>query len=82
VPRKQPATIADNDTFVTLIQLAREDAEIRKTIQAILSQPPLRKAMVKALIDDMTRRSAPVDFVTAVAALLDDEIARRAGEII
>ena len=81
--KKQDNTVGDNETFVTLIQLAREDPQVGQTLRSILAQPPLqRKALVKALVDDMSRQSAPADFVQAIAALLDDEVARKAAEII
>ena len=81
--KKQGNTVGDNETFVTLIQLARQDPQVGGTLRTILAQPALqRKALVKALVDDMSRRSAPADFVQAIAALLDDEVARKAAQII
>ena len=81
--KRSGKTVGDNDTFVTLIQLAREDPQIGLVLKSILAQPALkRKSLVKALVDDMTRQSAPADFIQAIAALLDDEVARKAAEII
>lgn len=48
--RKQSSTVGDNDAFVTLIQVAKEDADIRKQLQAILAQPPFhRKSMLNIM---------------------------------
>jgi glycine/D-amino acid oxidase-like deaminating enzyme len=81
--KRSEETVGDNEAFVTLMQLAREDPQVGQVLQSILARPALqRKALVKALVDDMTRRAAPADFVQAIAALLDDEAARKAAEII
>jgi hypothetical protein len=76
-------TVGENDTFVTLIQLARQDPQVGLVLKSILAQPALKRiSMVKALVDEMARRSAPADFVGAIAALLDDEVARKAAEML
>lgn len=75
--------VSDNETFVTLIQLAQEDEGIRRTLIAILSQDEFnRKSMLNTLIQEMKLKSAPADFVGAIGALLDDDVARKASEMI
>ena len=81
--RKQSSTVGDNDAFVTLIQVAKEDADIRKQLQAILAQPPFHRiSMLNMLISQMKLKSAPPEFITAIASLLDDEVATKAIEVI
>ena len=81
--RKHSNTVGDNDAFVTLIQVAKEDADIRKQLQAILAQPPFhRKSMLNMLISQMKLKSAPPEFIAAIASLLDDEVATKAMEVI
>ena len=81
--RKQSSTVGDNDAFVTLIQVAQEDADIRKQLQTILAHPPFhRKSMLNMLISQMKLKSAPPEFIAAIASLLDDEVATKAMEVI
>jgi len=75
-----PKTVADNETFVTLIRVAREEPEVRKTLAAILGQPAFhRKSLLNSLIEEMRLKGAPVAFVSALGALLDDGVAERPG---
>jgi hypothetical protein len=76
-------TVGDNKTFVTLIRIAQEDEEIGRTLGRILSQDCFnRKSMLNTLIQDMRLKSAPVDFIRAIASLLDDDVARKASELL
>ena len=81
--QKHEQTVGDNETFVTLIRVAREDSEVRKTLAGILSQPPFhRKSLLNTLLEEMKLRGAPPDFISAINALLDDAVAIRAKEMI
>ena len=81
--RKHPNTVGDNDAFVTLIQVAKEDADIRKQLQAILTQPTFhRNSLLNMLISQMKLKSAPPDFIAAIVSLLDDEVATKTIEVI
>jgi hypothetical protein len=77
------ATVADNDTFVTLIRLAQEDAVVRKQLLTILNLPSQqRNVLLTILIDDMKSKSAPSEFVAAIACLLGEEVADTAHKMI
>ena len=77
------ATVADNDTFVTLIRLAQEDAIVRTHLQAILNLPShQRQSLLNNFIDDMKSKSVPSEFVAANACLLDEEVAHTAHKMI
>ena len=81
--RNNTSTVGDNAAFVTLIQVAKEDADIRKQLQGILAQPPFHRiSMLNMLISQMKLKSAPPEFITAIASLLDDEVATKAIEVI
>jgi hypothetical protein len=81
--RKQAKSIVDDDMFVALIRVAQEDADTRKQLVTILSQPSFhRKSMLKTLIDRLKQKSAPKEFISIITYLLDDEVADKAREII
>jgi hypothetical protein len=80
---KVDITVGDNETFVTLMRVAQEDQAIQKTLSAILALEPFqRRSMLSTLIGDMKINGAEPEFVAALGSLLDDEVARRAAEVI
>jgi len=77
MPKRQPP-VAENENFITLMRVAREDADVRRKLLAILSQTDFnRTSMLNTLIDEMRLKSAPSEFVAAIACLLDYEVASR-----
>lgn len=67
------------ETFALLISAARDDAGLRRTLLAILTQPDFhRKSALNSLLSTMRLSGAPADLVSAVAVLLDDEAAKKA----
>ena len=76
-------TVCDSDAFVTLMRVAQEDADVRKTLAGILGQPSFhRQSLLNGLVTEMKLKGAPADFISAVSALLDDAVADRAREMI
>lgn len=76
-------TVADNEEFITLIRVAREDREVRTQLAAILAQPSFhRQSLLNAMISEMKLKAAPLEFINAIACLLDDAIAAKARELI
>lgn len=76
-------SIAENETFVRLIQAAQDDPEFREKLIAILSLDSFnRKSVLHAFIDTMQRDSVPKDLIAAMAGLLDDEVAELALSVI
>ena len=72
-------SVGDNEAFVKLIQVAKEDSNINKTLISILSMDPFqRKSAIGSLIEDMQLKGAPKKFVAAIANLRDDKVADRA----
>jgi len=81
--KKNGKTLGENDVFVTLIRVAQEDADVRRTLMGLLQQPSFhRRSLLNTLIDAMKLQGAPADFVAAVAALLDDRVAEKAAQMI
>lgn len=69
-------TVGDNPSFVTLMLVAEEDAQVRDTLAAILGQPSSRRRYeLHKLIGSMKAQGADNDFVSAMEALLDDQVA-------
>jgi hypothetical protein len=80
---KKKRSAGDDETFVRLIQIAREDTEIREQLLRILSlDPPNRKSALRTFIQEMKLKSAPREFVSAIACFLDDRIAGKALDIL
>jgi hypothetical protein len=71
--------VSENEFFVALIRVADEDPVVRSKLLEILSHPPLhRGAVLRFYIQEMSRKKAPEHFVSALACLLEDEVADRA----
>ena len=63
----------DNVTepFVTLIQLAQEDQEIKDTLIAILSKDEFnRTSILNTYIEEMRLKGAPTSFISAIACFI------------
>jgi hypothetical protein len=78
-----PKSVAEIESFITMLQVACEDASVNDRLAQILSLPDeQRRGLVHTLISDMLIAKAPKDFVAAIACLSDDRIAERAYEVI
>lgn len=81
--RKNKKFAGQNDPFVTLIRVAQEDTEIRERLFTILSQNKFnRESILNSYLEDMRLNQAPQDFISAIACLLDDDIAEKALQIL
>ncbi len=76
-------SVSDNERFITLMRVAREDHEIGKEIVSILSLDNFnRKSVLNTWISRMQLEKAPADLVNALAVLLDDAVAEKALSMI
>jgi hypothetical protein len=76
-------SIADNEAFVTLLHVAREDADVRRQLVALLELEPFhRRSALNTTVERMRLQGAPIEFINAVSALTDDRIADRARELL
>ncbi|MCB0278789.1 MAG: hypothetical protein KDD94_04760 [Calditrichaeota bacterium] len=75
--------VSENDSFVILMQVARDDQDVKKRLLAILEQNRFnRLSILNTYIKDMLLKSAPADFVAALSYLKDDAVAKKALELI
>jgi len=81
--RKRKESAGENDPFVTLIRVAQEDDEIRQRLFTILTQDKFnRESILNSYLEEMRLKQAPAEFISAIACLLDDDIAQKALEIL
>ena len=81
--RRPQKAVGDNETFVTLIRVAQEDPEVRTTVTGILGQTPFhRRSLLNTLVEELKLKKAPADFICAISALLDDDVAERARRML
>ncbi len=75
--------IPQNEPLVTLVRVAQENGEVRAWLSGLLALDDFnRKSAVQTLLANLRLQQAPGDFIEAVAALLDDGVARRAAELL
>jgi len=78
-----PRSVAEIDSFITMLQVACEDREINDRLAKLLSlSDPKRQAVLHAWVSDLLIAQAPRDFTAAIACLLDDKVAEKAYEVI
>ncbi|MBI4408605.1 MAG: hypothetical protein HY561_02775 [Gemmatimonadetes bacterium] len=78
-----PRSVADNETFVRLMQIARDDAEVRDHLLRILRlDPTSRRGALNQYIQSMQLHGAPADFVEAFTYLKDDAVAETARALL
>jgi hypothetical protein len=74
---------SDNETFVGLIRLAREDPEIGDQLRALLSLDDFnRQSAIRSLLEEMRLNNAPAELISAFACLVDDLLAEKALELL
>jgi hypothetical protein len=74
---------AEHEDFITLMRVAREDADIRRQLLVILSQTDFnRTSMLNTLIDEMRLNNAPSEISAALSCLLDREVALKAMQLL
>jgi hypothetical protein len=76
-------SVAEVESFITMLQVACEDKHINGVLERLLSQPDgPRRALVHSWVSDLLIKQAPNDFIEAIACLSDDEVAEKAYEVI
>lgn len=81
--RKGQPPVSDNENFVALIQAASEDKTIRAKIVAIAKLDPFnRESLLNSYLQTMTLRGAPIELITVLGLLKDDDIARRVLDVL
>lgn len=79
----QPKSVADIESFITMLRVACEDRGVNERLERLLSLPEAkRQLVVHSWVSDLLIAKAPRDFIAAVACLSDDRIAEKAYETI
>jgi hypothetical protein len=74
-----PPKVADVEGFVGMLLAACESADLRATLDQVLSLPDSkRRDTLRVLIEDLRNRRAPRDLIDAFICLQDDETAEKA----
>jgi len=78
-----PKSVAEIESFITMLQVACENRDINDKLERLLSLPDeKRQTVVRAWVSDLLVGGAPKDFTAAIACLLDDAVAEKAYEVI
>jgi len=81
--QSRPRSVADVESFITMLRVACEDRGVNERLERLLSLPDTkRQALVHSWISDLLVAQAPKDFIAAVACLSDDKVAEKAYEVI
>jgi hypothetical protein len=83
MPTSAPKTVGEIDSFITMLLVACENERINERLETLLSLPDLkRQAEINEWVKDLIVAQAPRDFVSAVACLVDNQVAEKAYEVI
>ena len=81
--RKKTRFAGKNDAFVTLVRVARENPEIGRQLQTLLSLERFhRKSALNTYLEQLWRKQAPPEFIAAIEVLLDDKVADRLSDLL
>ena len=76
-------TVGEIDSFITMLLAACENRMVYERLENLLSMPDdTRQAVVHSWVTDLLIAEAPLDFVQAIACLLDNQVAEKAYEVI
>lgn len=82
-PVQRAKSVAEIETFITMLKSACEDPKINSQLERILSIPDAqRKSFIHNWVSDMLIAKAPKDFICAIACLSDDRVAEKTYEVI
>lgn len=72
-----------DEVFVNLIAVAQEDPKIHTFINEIVSMREFdRLSLINTFIKEMALKSAPAEFIRAIAALRDPVLAEKIKELL
>lgn len=78
-----PKSVAEIESFITMLRVACEDSKVNSQLERLLSLPDQnRRTLVNAWVSDLLVAEAPKDFVAAIACLADDRVAEKVYEVI
>lgn len=75
--------VADDENFIALVQVLKEDDKIRSKVEPILSMDPFnRKSALNTWLEQLKFQQAPKKFMALISCLLDDDIAEKLLQVI
>ena len=75
--------VSEYDSFIILMQVARDDKVVKKRLINILKLNRFNRiSILNTYIKDMVFQGAPADFIAALAFLKDDDVAKKALQLI
>ncbi len=81
--RSEIHRIAEDETFIDLMRVAREDAVIGQRLRGLLRLDDFnRRSLLNTWIQEAKLRGAPADFVQALEYLRIDEVAGQARNLL
>ncbi len=80
---KNKQFVADDENFIALVQVLKEDYKIRSKIEPILSLDQFnRKSALNTWIEQLKFQQAPEKFISLLSCLIDDDIAKKLLSVI
>ena len=81
--KKDKRLLADNDDFIALIKVLREELHIRNKLKPLLALDSFnRKSVLNTWLEELKLQHAPERFIAVLSSLLDDDIAEKVLDII
>ncbi|MBT8352550.1 MAG: hypothetical protein KJO26_15130 [Deltaproteobacteria bacterium] len=75
--------ITDDENFIALVQVLKENDQIRSRIEPILSLDKFnRKSALNTWLEQLRFQQAPKKFIGLLSCLLDDSIAKKLLHVI
>ncbi len=72
-----------DEVFVNLIAVAQEDPKIHTFIKEVAALKDFdRQSLINTFIKEMALKGAPAEFIKAIAALRDPQIAEKIRELL
>jgi len=80
---KNKQLIADDENFIALVQVLKEDYKIRSKIEPILSLDKFnRKSALNTWLEQLKFQQAPEKFISLLSCLIDDDITKKLLSVI
>lgn len=75
--------IGEDENFIALVQVLKEDYKVRSKIEPILSLDKFnRKSALNTWLEQLRFQQAPKKFIALLSCLLDDDIAKKLLHVI
>ena len=80
---KNKQFVTDDENFIALVQVLKEDYKIRSKIEPILSLDKFnRKSALNTWLEQLKFQQAPEKFIVLISCLIEDDIAEKLLQVI